>query len=257
MELAIAAVEFPPVSHLIEWPDLLFDGTLLALNKIGLISVGSAVTTIALFGLAVRRPKLVPIGVQNGVEMFVEFVRDQIAIQVMGAEGRRWLPLLVTIFTFVFFSNISSVLPGIQMPATGRMATPAFMAVLVWVIYISLGIAHHGPIGYFKALVPSDVPWFVLPLVALVFWLSDIVVQPFSLAVRLFANMLAGHLLLVTFAVLCAALLTTDVVAVLLPLPFLLLVLLTGFEVLVAILQAYIFTMLTAVYIDAAVHPAH
>jgi F-type H+-transporting ATPase subunit a len=101
------------------------------------------------------------------------------------------------------------------------------------------------------------VPTFLLPLVALIEFISTIFVRPFSLAVRLFANMLAGHLLLVTFAVLSAALFTKSILAVILPLPFLMLVLLTGFEILVAVLQAFIFTILTAVYIGGALHPEH
>ncbi len=251
----LAAVEFPPVSHLIEWPDFLFKDTVFAFNKIALLTVASALITMVLFGIAARGRRLVPTGVQNFVEIFVEFIRDQIALQVMGTEGLRWVPLLTTIFAFVFFCNIFEVIPFIQMPATARMAIPAFLAITVWLIYNIMGMVRLGPFGYFKGMVPGGVPIVILPLVAFIEIISKVLVQPFSLAVRLFANMLAGHLLLVTFAVLSAALWTSDFVAVILPLPALFLVGVTGFEVLVALLQAYIFTILTAVYIDAAVHP--
>jgi F-type H+-transporting ATPase subunit a len=255
MASTLAAVEFPPVSHLVEWPDMLFKGTIFAFNKIALLTVAAALITMLLFGIAARGGRLVPTGVQNFVEIFVEFIRDQIALQVMGTAGLRFVPLLTAIFSFVFFCNIFEVIPFIQMPATARMAVPAFLAVMVWLIYNTMGIIHSGPIGYFRDMIPSGVPKAILPLVAFIFYVSHIIVQPFSLAVRLFANMLAGHLLLVTFAVLSAALFTAAPVAVILPLPALFLVLVTGFEVLVAVLQAYIFTILTAVYIDAAVHP--
>jgi F-type H+-transporting ATPase subunit a len=254
----IAAVEFPPVSHLIEWPDMLFDGKWYAFNKIALLTVLAALFTMILFGIAARGQQLVPKGIQNFVEVYVEFIRDQIALQVMGSDGLRWVPLLVAIFSFVFFCNIFEVIPGFfQMPATARMAIPMFLALLVWVLYNVMGVMKSGPLGYFRDMIPPGVPWWLLPILAPIIWISHIVVQPFSLAVRLFANMFAGHLLLVTFAVLSAALFTSDLIAVILPLPVLVLVAVTGFELFVAVLQAYIFTILTAVYVDAAIHPHH
>jgi F-type H+-transporting ATPase subunit a len=138
------------------------------------------------------------------------------------------------------------------------MALPAFMAIMVWFIFNVVGIKSQGLGAYFKSvLLPPGVPKTLLPLVALIEFISTLIVRPFSLAVRLFANMLAGHLLLVTFGVLSAALFTKSVLAVILPLPFAMLVLVTAFEILVAVLQAFIFTILTAVYIGGAMHPEH
>ncbi len=176
----------------------------------------------------------------------------------MGPAGLPWTPFLVTIFFFIFFTNILEVIPGIQFPVNARMALPAFLALLVWVIFNVVGIKAQGLGGYFKSMLfPPGVPKALLPLVALIEFISTIFVRPFSLAVRLFANMLAGHLLLVTFAVLSAALWSASPLAVILPLPFIMLVLLTGFEILVAVLQAFIFTILAAVYIGGAMHPEH
>jgi F-type H+-transporting ATPase subunit a len=111
-------------------------------------------------------------------------------------------------------------------------------------------------LGYFKSMLfPPGVPKFLLPLVALIEFVSTVFVRPFSLAVRLFANMLAGHLLLVSFSVLTAALFKSTIVGAVVP--GAVLVALTGFEVLVSILQAFIFTILTAVYIGGAMHPEH
>jgi F-type H+-transporting ATPase subunit a len=145
------------------------------------------------------------------------------------------------------------------MPATARMAIPAFMALLVWVIFISVGIINQGIGKYFRnALFPPGVPTALYVLVTPIELISTFVVRPFSLAVRLFANMLAGHILLVTFAVLSTALVEgAAALKVITPLPFVMLVLLTGFEILVSVLQAYIFTILAAVYIGGAMHPEH
>ncbi len=258
MTNALAALEFPPIGHLVEWEGLLFKGTPFEVNKVVILMWLAAAIVFALFFIGGRSAKLVPTGVQNVVESGVEFVRKDIILQTMGPEGMAWAPFLTTLFFFIFFTNIFEVIPGIQFPVNARMALPAFMALMVWVIYNYVGIKSQGLGGYFKnVLVPPGVPKLLLPLVALIEFISTFFVRPFSLMVRLFANMLAGHLLLVTFAVLSAALFTKSALVIILPLPFVMLVLLTGFEILVAVLQAFIFTILTAVYIGGAMHPEH
>jgi len=255
----VFALEFPPISHLVEWPDFLLKGNAyFAFNKITLLMLLSATFTLLLFFLAGRGAKLVPTGVQNVAEAGVEFVRDSILVQTMGTHSESWLPFLTTIFFFVLFNNLWEVIPGIQMPVSARMAVPALLAITVWCIYHFQGIKHQGFGGYVKsALIPPGVPAAFLPLVVFIEFLTKLILQPFSLAVRLFANMLAGHLLLVTFAVLSAALFTKSAVAIILPLPAIMLVLLTAFEIFVAGMQAFIFTMLTAVYIGAAQSAEH
>lgn len=254
-------MHFPPIEELLEWPGILFEGTPFEVNKIVLLMWASVLIVFGLFWAAGRRyntGNLVPSGVQNIVESGVEFVRKDIIMQTMGPAGLAWTPFLVTMFFFIFVTNIWEIVPGIQMPVNARMALPAFMALLVWVVFNVVGIKSQGLGGYFKSILfPPGVPKALLPLVALIEFISTIFVRPFSLAVRLFANMLAGHLLLVTFAVLSAALWTKSLLAVILPLPFAMLILLTGFEILVAVLQAFIFTILTAVYIGGAMHPEH
>ena len=132
------------------------------------------------------------------------------------------------------------------------------MALVVWAVFNIVGISKQGVGHYFKnSLFPPGVPKALYVLVTPIELVSTFIVRPFSLAVRLFANLLAGHILLVTFAVLASALWTKSVLAVIVPLPAVMLVLLTGFEVLVAFLQAYIFTILAAVYIGGAMHPEH
>jgi F-type H+-transporting ATPase subunit a len=141
------------------------------------------------------------------------------------------------------------------------MALPLFLAVMVWITYNAVGLKHQKA-GYITHMLwPPGVPTAMKPLVGLIEFASNIVLRPFSLAIRLFANMLAGHMLLVTFGLLSEALFqaTTHKVA-LIPmgiLPMFMLIFLTAFEVLVGFLQAYIFTILTCVYIDQSMHSAH
>jgi F-type H+-transporting ATPase subunit a len=251
----VLALEFPPIDHLINWPEF---GGPLGWNKPILIWVGSAVVTLVFFLIAGSRRKMVPTGVQAVAESSVDFVRDQIIMQTIGPDGIRYLPYLLTLFFFIFFSNITEIIPFLQFPANARMAVPMVLALLTWIIFNVVGIAKQGPFRYVKnTCIPPGVPKALLPLVALIEFVSAFLVRPFSLAVRLFANMLAGHLILVTFAIICAETLRGGITAVITPFSFLLLVGLTGFEILVGFLQAFIFTILTAVYIASSAHPEH
>jgi F-type H+-transporting ATPase subunit a len=144
------------------------------------------------------------------------------------------------------------------MPATARIALPMFLALLAYVVYHGSGFKEHGPIGYIKhALVPPGVPIALLVLVVPIEFISKFLVQPFSHTVRLFANLLAGHILLVTFAVLSSALWTLNWYAIFLPLPVIAVIFFTAFELLVSFLQAYVFALLTGVYIGAAISHEH
>lgn len=252
------ALEVPPISHLVEWPDFWFKNSTFGVNKVVLLFWAAAILTILFFVIGSRKPKLVPSPMQGLVESTVDFVREGIIMQTMGADGLPWTPLLVTLFTFIFALNAIALLPLIQMPANARMALPAFMAILVWFVYMGVGIVKQGPIHYFKGIAfPPGVPIFLYILVTPIELVSTIIVRPLSLSVRLFANLLAGHLILTTFAVMTAALVGSGAGIVLAPFTFILLVALTGFEVLVAFLQAYIFTILASVYIGGALHPEH
>jgi F-type H+-transporting ATPase subunit a len=251
------ALTFPPINELIRWRDV-FPG----LNKVGIIAVLAAILGIVIFATAsTKDPLKAPSGVQNLAESGVTFIENDIVMQTMGRDGLPWTPFLLSIFIFVYLCNVPGIIPFFQMPATARMAIPLFLALTVWVIYNVVGFKHNG-LGYIGGMVwPKGVPVFMRPLVGIIEFLSNIILRPFSLAVRLFANMLAGHMLLITFAFLTNALVFAETKKIfLIPLsvlPFFMLVFLTAFEVLVGVLQAYIFTILTAVYIDAARHPVH
>jgi F-type H+-transporting ATPase subunit a len=256
----ILGLEFPPIGELVEWPAFLFEDTAFALNKIGLTALIAMSATLLIFFLAGRKYKnsLVPTGVATVAEVSVEFIDTQIIDQTIGPEGRGWNPYLLSIFFFVLFTNLFEVIPGWQMPANARMAFPLFLAVMVWATFIFVGIKAQGLGGYLKSsLFPPGVPKALYILVTPIEFISTFLVRPFSLAVRLFANMLAGHILLVTFAVLSAALWVKAWYAIFLPLPFAMLVLLIGFEIMVSFLQAYIFAILAGVYIGGALHPEH
>jgi F-type H+-transporting ATPase subunit a len=251
---------FPPISHLVEWKDLFGTSGLFAINKVVLLYFVAALLTLALFFIAGSKKKLVPKGVQNVAEAGYDFVETSIAKEVMGHHGKPFVPLLASLFFFIFFNNIFGVIPFIQMPTTARMALPAFLAILVWLVFNVAGIKAQGVGHYFKeSLFPPGVPGALKPLVAVIELLSVFIVRPFSLAVRLFANVLAGHILLVTFAVLTDVIVKDFIPAAkpLAILPFFMLTFLTLFEIMVAFLQAYIFTILAAVYIGGAVHPEH
>jgi len=253
---SILAFEFPPINELLRWKDVVP-----GLNKVGLIAIAAALIGSLIFLSAARKdPKVAPKGTRNLAEVIVEFIENNIIMQTMGRDGLGWTPFLLTLFLFVYLCNVPGIIPFIQMPATARMAIPMFLAVLVWVVFNVQGIRHQGPIGYFKNLMfPPGVPKALYILITPIELISTLIIRPFSLAVRLFANMLAGHLLLVIFALLSEALFQARD-KILIPIgifPFFMLVFLTGFEVLVAFLQAYIFTILAAVYIAGAVHPEH
>jgi F-type H+-transporting ATPase subunit a len=252
----VIALNFPEINSILRWKDI-FPG----FNKIALIAVLAVVISTLIFLLAVRQDhKEAPRGIRNFAETIVEFIENGVVMQTMGKDGLAWTPFLLTMFLFIYLCNVPGIIPFFQMPATARMAVPLFLALMVWVIYNVTGIKHQGVGGYFKStLFPPGVPKALYILVTPIEFISAIIVRPFSLAVRLFANMMAGHILLVTFALLSEALFQAKD-KVLIPvgiLPFFMLIFLTSFEVLVAFLQAYIFAMLTAVYIGGATHPEH
>jgi F-type H+-transporting ATPase subunit a len=184
-------------------------------------------------------------------------VRNQIAVEVIGPEGRPWVPFLTSMFCFIFVANIFGIIPGIQFPVTSRIAVPAFLALLSWVLFITVGIKTQG-LAYFKnTLFPPGVPKPIYILVTPIEFISTFIVRPLTLSIRLFANMMAGHLLLSIFFLGTAYLLAKPSTIPFAVPAFALGVALIVFEILVAVLQAYIFTILTAVYIAGAVHPEH
>jgi F-type H+-transporting ATPase subunit a len=255
----LLGLDVPPITDLTNWPAFAFKGSsTFALNKVGLIYLLAMAFTLLIFLIGGSRKQLVPHGIQNIAEMGIEFVRDQVVMQTMGTDGLAFLPYLTALFFFIFFSNIFEVIPYFQFPANARFAMPLVLALLTYLIFNVVGVVKQGPFTYVKnSIVPPGVPKAILILVVPIELISHFLVKPFSLMVRLFANMLAGHLILATFSVICTAVFKKSVLLIILPFSFALLFALTGFEVLVSFLQAFIFTILTAVYIGGTMHPEH
>jgi F-type H+-transporting ATPase subunit a len=251
-------VDFPPISHLLVWPDILFKDTPLGVNKTVLLMWLAVALTAVIFIVGGRRRSLVPTTfLQNSAEMGVEFVEREIVLSTMGPGGLGWVPLLTAMFFFIFFLNIFEIIPGIQFPVTSRMAIPMYLALQTWALMIYVGFRHHG-FKYLKySLFPPGVPVALKPLLALIELLSIFILRPFTLMIRLFANLLAGHLLLVTFFLMTAAMWVKGFQILMLPLPLAFAIFITVFEILVSVLQAYIFTILTAVYIGESLHGEH
>ena len=191
----------------------------------------------------------------------VDFVKNDIAKGVIGPEGITYLPYLLTLFLFILVGNLFEVTPFINFPITSRMAIPLFFSIVTWLIFVFVGFKKNG-IRYFTDTVwPKAVPIALRPLVGLIELVSIFILRPITLAVRLFANLVAGHLMLTLLLVSGYTFLISvgDIGArALIGVPWYVLGLgIWLFEVLVGLLQAYIFTLLSAVYIESSLHPAH
>jgi F-type H+-transporting ATPase subunit a len=227
-------------------------------GKPGLLMLVSTLIVLVFFWLAFHAPKLVPRGFQNVGEMGILFVRDQILRPQMGKKGDNWLPFLCSLFFLIWVNNIFGIIPILYFPAMAKYGYPVGLAAMIWVIYMGLGFRKQGFLGYWKTLlIPSGSPWWILPLLIPIEFLSNVLVRPFTLSIRLFANMLAGHVLLLVFALATWYLLSASVGILYSATSFVVLILVTALEVLVQALQAFIFTILTATYISGAYEAAH
>ena len=227
-------------------------------DRVMLYMTLGSLLVITLFLLAARQRGLVPRGVRNFVESIIDFIREQIALPVIGEEGRPWVPFLTTIFCFILVNNLFGIIPGAQFPVTSRMAIPAFLTGLVWILFVLVGFRHQGVGGYLKSvLFPPGVPKAVYIILTPIELISTFFVRPLTLAVRLFANMVAGHLLLAIFFLGAAYLVAKPITIPFGLAAFALGTGLIAFELLVGVLQAYIFTILTAVYIGSSIHVEH
>jgi F-type H+-transporting ATPase subunit a len=245
-----------------EWSnivDLHLFGIDLGINRVVLQMFLVVLVTWLLFFLAFRTPKLVPAGLQNVMESVVDFIRNQIVLENIGPDGLRFLPYLTTLFVFIFFGNLGGILPLIAFPLNSRMAMPAIMAICSLLLFISVGISRQGLLHYFRtALFPPGVPWLIYPLLTPIELVSVFIVRPVTLAIRLLANMIAGHLILSVFFVATGYMLTSMNISTLFGVGALVFaVALVAFELFVAGLQAYVFTILSAVYIAGALEPEH
>ena len=200
------------------------------------------------------RRSLVPGRMQAAAEMSYEFVANTVR-STAGNEGMRFLPFVFSLFMFVFFANLLGLLP-FSYTVTSQIVVTFALAALVMVVVILYGVAKHGA-HFLNLFAPSGVSPIILPFIVLIEVISFIA-RPISLSVRLFANMLAGHITLKVFGGFIVLLLGAGGATALISiLPFAGIVILTAFELLVAALQAYVFAILTCVYLNDAIHPGH
>ena len=234
-------------------------GTVWGINKVTVLIILSVIIILGFFLYAFRRPQVVPKGAQNVGEVGYLFIRDGIARDVIGKEGDKFVPFLFSFFFLVWIFNFLGIVPFAQFPVTSVFAIPVAFALIVYFTWVPLGVYRQGLGGFFKnMLFPPGVPKAMYVLLAPIEFISNIVVRPFTHAVRLFANMFAGHLLIATFSIAAFYLLSFTVIGLLGSVAsFAMAVALTGFEILIQALQAYIFTLLAAVYISGALHAEH
>jgi F-type H+-transporting ATPase subunit a len=218
----------------------------------------AAVVVIAIARLALRSYRdRVPHGLAALVETFVVFIRDDIAEENIGHDGRKFTPLLCSFFFFILVAALIGLLP-FAATSTGNIAVTMGLATISFLAQQYAGISKYGLIGHFKSLVPPGLPFWLLPIMIPVEILG-MLTKPFALMVRLFANMLAGHMVITTLLMLIpimAGISTLFGVAVI-PVSLGLALFIMLLELLVALVQAYIFTLLSAMFIGMYAHPAH
>lgn len=246
--------ELPNISEFLP-PEILFQGTPFAMNRIILVRLLMAVVVMIIFGIGAMRAKVVPGRFQSVLEILMDFVRYNIVYEMIGEErGKRYVPMMSTLFLTIFFFNLCSVIPGLNMAATATIACPLVFALWVVCQYLIAGIREKGFLRFFReALFPAGVPWPIYFILSPLQLIELIIVRPLSLTIRLFANMIAGHLLVATCLVF-TNFFVVDSSNKLLALGGALWllggILFTLFEIMVAGLQAFIFTVLVSVYIS-------
>jgi F-type H+-transporting ATPase subunit a len=254
--LTVLAEGFPPSPE---------DVFLPALDSYGFITkftlmVWLAVAIIVVFFIvSYRNPKLVPTKAQWLAESAYDFVRNGVAREVIGTEGLKFAPYLTSLFLFVAVTNLFAIIPLLQISPNAHIAYPVILAVISWVMFIYVGIRKHGFLKYMKMNLIPEAPVALLPLLIPIEFFSTFIMRPVTLSLRLFANMFAGHMLLLVFTLGGFALLGASNLAIqsLSVVSWAMAIVLTLFEFIVALLQAYVFVILTASYVQGALADEH
>lgn len=223
-----------------------------------IIIVGSIVIAV-FFYLAARRSRVVPGKLAFAGESLYGFVRNSIAGEAIGHGARKFVPYLATLFAFLLVMNLSGILPFVGFPATSKFALPLFLAIISCVIFNVVGIRRQGFFGYFKNMMfPPGVAWPIYILLAPIEFLSTVIIRPITLTLRLQLNMFAGHLVLV-LTILGGAYMfhASGALPFLSWVGFLSGIVLTFFEAFIQFLQAYVFVLLSALYIGGALVDEH
>ena len=212
----------------------------------------ASLVVLALCWSVARRRRMVPGRVQSLVEIAVVFVRDELGRKNIGPHGDRYVPYLLTTFVFILACNLLGLVPWAA-TATSNISVTGGLALVAFLMVQGAGIREYGLVGHCKNLIPHGLPGWLLPIMLPV-EIMGMLTKPFALCVRLFANMTAGHVVILALISL-VFILKSVLVGLFLSVPFALFI--SGIELLVAFLQAYIFTMLTSLFIGMSVHPAH
>ncbi|GAA3962217.1 F0F1 ATP synthase subunit A [Gordonia caeni] len=258
LSVILAADEFHAPTLADFFPEAVaFAGTPFALDRLMIMRLVIAALVALVFALAMRSPKLIPRGLQNVGENALDFVRINIAEEILGKEnGRKFFAIIASIFFATFFLNLSSIIPFLNISSNARIGMPLVMAAVAYITYLWVGIAKYGFFGFVKSsIVLPGVPMAIQPLLIPIEFISTFILRPFTLTVRLMANMLAGHIMLVLFFAATQFFLFSGTWHVIFA-PFSLIagIGFTLFELMIIVLQAYIFALLTAVYIDLSLH---
>lgn len=231
-------------------------GTLPSKHAVFFVLAALLVVLIVRLGLRSYRNGL-PKGIGALVELFVLFVRDDIAEKNIGHDGRKFTPLLCSFFFFILVAALLGLLP-FSATSTSNIAVTAALATVSFAAQQYAGISKYGLVGHFRGLAPPGVPLWLLPIIVPV-ELIGMFTKPFALMIRLFANMLAGHVVIATFLLLIPlmAAVQTFLGVAIVPVALALALFIMVLELLVALIQAYIFTLLSAIFIGMYAHPAH
>ncbi|GAA2385593.1 F0F1 ATP synthase subunit A [Nonomuraea africana] len=242
--------QLPPIISGVTW-----------FTKPVLLAVLSSIIVLGFLWAAFSNPKIVPRGVQNVAEVGYMFVRDQVARPFLGKDADRFMGLLLSMFFVIWVWNVMGVIPLAQFPVASHIAFPIVLAVSIYVLKLYLGFKTQGVGGYFKNMMfPPGLPKFIYVLLAPIEFLSNMIIAPFTHAVRLFANMFAGHMLIAFFSMVGFWFLFEQLSPLGAPigvLGVLMTIIMTGFELFIMFLQAFLFAMLAAMYIGNSLHPEH
>jgi F-type H+-transporting ATPase subunit a len=240
------------------WQPIIGDGAWAITRPISLVVVSSGL--IIWFLLATTRKKaMVPSRGQMATEAVYGMVRNGIAKDLIGSkEFLRFVPLLFSLFMIILVNNFFGVIPPFSYPTFSRIGFPIALSLIVWVVFHAVGMKKHGFFGYWKSLVPTGLPkGMILPIFFLEL-ITDLFTRPVTLALRLFGNMFAGHILIVLFITGGWYMLTSGGILVVAGgVTWIFALVMTLFEILVEFLQAYVFTLLSALYIGGALADDH
>lgn len=201
--------------------------------------------------LAARQKSTVPTGMRNALEVLITFIRDEVLHPNLHGKTDAFLPYFLTLFTSILFANLLGLLPW-GSSATGNVNVTAGLAICTLLLMIGMGIKENGIGGFLHSFAPPGVPLWLMPLIIIIEIVS-FMIRPFALTIRLFANMLAGHAVIAVLLGLIGLIVAVWVA----PIPIAVSVGVMLLEIVVALIQAYIFTMLTAVFVGLTMHPAH